>query len=731
MTRNILLIYVVWSVLMFSPLARAKDIDWKLCGPLRSKSSAEDEVALDPETPVRLKADRAKFNEETGKGLLTGNVEAIRGNQQLRAQQIQYLEQEGLIKARGGVTFDDEDLYISGPEAELSLIDDSAQFVGADFRYAPRHGRGEADLVYRKSKEVVELEEASYTTCNPGKDDWLIRADSLTLDRESGDGTAHNVLLQFQKVPLFYSPWLRFPIDDRRKSGFLAPTIGTTSTSGTEIIVPYYWNMAPNRDAIISPRILFERGLQLLSEFRYLYPTNRGNLDLEYIRDQKALENRYFVSFKDKSNILPQLTGKINYNRASDTNYFEDFGNSLSQTSITHLRQQAEVTYADNFWSLLTRVQNFQTIDEDIPPLNRPYERLPQLLFRARLPDLTAGLDTSIRTEWVRFDRDAGVTGDRLTTFLALNWPFVTPGFFAKPTVSVQLTAYNLRNVQDGAEDMPTRGLPIADFDTGLIFERSLRDNTLIQTLEPRLYYLYVPFRDQSDIPVFDSATLDFNMSQLFRTNRFSGGDRIGDANQLSVGLTSRLVDAQEGHEILNASVGQIYYFEDRRVTLPGQPVETADSSDLITELNLRVMENWYLRGLGIYDLNENEPERASANFRFKDQDNRVINLGYSFRRNDLDQTDVAFAWPFGERWHVLGRWNYDLNNDRDLEFLGGIEYESCCWRARFVARRFISNADGEFNNTFMAQLELKGLAKLGSSLDRVLESGILGYDAD
>jgi LPS-assembly protein len=722
---------VALLVLLSYRIGNTKELDWSLCGPPSDTSAIEGADVLDPDTPVQLKADRASFNEKTGKGLLIGNVEALRGNQQLRAEQIQYFEQEALIRALGGVTYSDEDLYIRGPEAELSLDDDSAQFLGADFRYIPRHGRGEAGRIFRKSKHVVELEEASYTTCNLGKDDWLIEGDRLILDRETGDGTARDVLLRLQNVPVFYLPWLRFPIDDRRKSGFLAPTIGTTSNSGTQIIVPYYWNMAPNRDAIISPRVLSDRGLQLKTQFRYLYHTNRGNMDLEYIRDLKSDKHRHFISLKDKNNFLPQLTGKIIYNRASDKTYFEDFGNSLSQTSISHLRQQAEVLYSGSFWNLLTRVQNFQTIDDEIAPLNRPYERLPQLLFRGRLPELTFGLDTSVRAEWVRFERNSGITGDRLDTSLNITLPYVTPGFFANSSVGVQTTAYNLRNTDGGADDMPTRGLPIANFDTGLIFERPLYDSTLLQTLEPRLFYLYVPFRDQSEIPTFDTARLDFNMSQLFRTNRFSGGDRVGDANQLSVALTSRLVDTKKGHELLNASIGQIYYFSDRRVTLPGRPVEDTDSSDLITELNLRLADNWYLRGLGIYDTHEKEPERASASFRYTDESNRVVNLGYSFRRDDLDQTDIAFAWPVGERWHLLGRWNYDLSNGRGLEYLGGIEYESCCWRARAVYRRFISNTDGEFNNIFMAQLELKGFAKLGESLDRVLESGILGYDAD
>jgi len=376
-------------------------------------------------------------------------------------------------------------------------------------------------------------------------------------------------------------------------------------------------------------------------------------------------------------------------------------------------------------------VQSFQTIDEDILPSNRPYERLPQLLFKGRLPDQNFGLGTKMEAEWVRFDRDAGVTGDRLDALLGFERPYVRAGLFAKPSVSVRFSAYNLRNADPGVDELPSLGWPIVSFDTGLIFERQRGDNRSVQTLEPRLYYLYVPFRDQSDIPVFDTAQLDFNFSQLFRENRFAGGDRVGDANQLTLALTSRLIDTFDGREALRVSVGQIYYFQERRVTLPEEPPEITNSSDFVGELQYFFGHQWSLRGTTVYDPHDNEFQRTNTALNFVGKDNRVLNLGYNFRRDDLKQTDIAISWPLGLHWHVLGRWNYDIDNDRDLEILGGIEYESCCWRARAAVRRFINNADGEFTNSFMFQLELKGLAKLGSSLDNVLERGILGYDAN
>lgn len=728
---NMLIRYVIALVAVLAPAIHAAETDWLLCGPSLPGSNGEASP-VDPDSPIELTSDIAIFNEATGKAVLTGNVEVVRDRQYLSAERVYYSEQQKSVQARGGVTFSDNGLTVTGPEAEVHFEDDTAEFLQATYTYAPRHARGQAARVYRRSPQVIELEEATYTTCNPGKSDWIISADKVKLNRESGDGTARNVLLQFQSIPLFYSPWLPFPIDDRRKSGFLPPSIGTTSTSGLAISVPYYWNMAPNRDAEISPRYLSQRGLQLRSSFRYLYPFSKGKLNLEYIDDDQKGDNRFFVSLKDSNYFIPRLTTTIDYNKASDSDYFEDFGNSLSETSISHLQQKVEFRYRGGFWNVLTRAQKFQTIDLLINPLNRPYERLPQILLDGRLVDQAFGLGFELETEWVRFDRDAGVIGDRVDALFGIDRPFVQPGFFIKPSVSVRFSNYNLGNISEqGVDATPTRTVPILSLDSGLIFERRQGNGRMLQTLEPRLYYLYVPFRDQSGIPTFDTAELDFNFLRLFRDNRFIGGDRIGDAHQLTLALTSRLVDTQNGHETLSASVGQIFYFRDRKVTLPPRQTEETNSSDVVGELSFGIGDQWTVRGTTVFDPREGEQQRTTASLRFRAKDNRIFNLGYNFRRDDLDQTDLALAWPLGRRWHALGRWNFDLESGRNLEILGGLEYETCCWKARLVARRFINNADGDFNNSFEAQLVLKGLTALGSGLDDVLERGILGYEAE
>ncbi len=717
-------------ILVFLPAVLAAETDWLMCGPTVIR--AEEDGSVDPDSPIDVTSDVAIYNEASGKAELSGNVEVVRGGQRLFADEVHYSEQERTVQARGGVTFSGSGLTVKGPDAEVHLDDDTAEFSQASYWYSPRHARGRASRVYRKSPQVIELDNATYTTCNPGNYDWLLSADYVKLDRESGQGTARNVLLRFKQVPIIYTPYFVFPIDDRRKTGFLTPKFGTTSNSGLSIAAPFYWNMAPNRDVVITPNWLSDRGLQVRTDFRYLYPFSRGRLNFDYLDDNQRGDNRYLISVEDASFFTPRLTTLIDFKKVSDSNYFEDLGNSLSQTSISHLRQNGEVRYRRGFWNFLTRVEKWQTIDRSINPLNRPYKRLPQFLLQGKLPDQAFGLGYELSTEWVHFVRDTGVVGDRFNTLLGIELPFVRPGFYVKPKARLQFTKYNLSDIEEEfMDESPTRTVPILELDSRLVFERNLGDGHLFQTLEPRLYYLYVPFKDQSDIPKFDTAELDFTFLRLFRYNRFVGGDRVGDANQLTAAFTSRLVNARNGHETLSAKVGQTFYFRDREVTLPTRPIEETNKSDVLGELSFGIGEHWTVRGNTVFDPRESEQKRVNADLRFRAEDNRIVNLGYRFRRDDLNQTEFAMAWPVGRRWHVLSRWNYDLEDGRNLQILGGLEYETCCWKVRFAARRFVSNDDGDFNNTVEVQLVFKGLTALGTGLDDILEREIRGYVAE
>jgi LPS-assembly protein len=706
---------------------------------------------LTSNTAIDLSADRAHM-ERNGTSVLLGNVKMWRGGQFLRADELYYARPRQRIRVRGRVKFASQGLTVMGPAAELQLQHDTASFTHPEYQYAPRHARGEALRIDRQSPDVAVLEDTTYTTCNKGDNDWLLSADQVTLDRASGNGTGRNVVLRFKNIPLLYTPWIRFPIDDRRQSGFLFPGVGIFSRSGFTLEAPYYWNIAPNRDATFTPRILTERGLQLGSEFRYLNPSNSGQLDLELLDDQKEGDLRYLARVRHNGSPLPRVQTNVDISRVSDDQYFEDFGNSLSIASITHLQQRADVSYTGDFWDALANVQAFQTVDDTLPPGADPYERLPQILLEGALPDRRFGLGYDLTNEWVNFAHDERVTGQRFDIDFGIERPFTGPAYFVTPRLSLRHTRYSLdeTSAQFRNADI-TRTLPITSFDSGLIFERLAGDGKFLQTLEPRLFYLYVPFREQNDIPIFDTGRLDFSFDQLFRENRFSGADRIGDANQLTLALTSRFLRIDSGLETLSASIGQVFYFDDRRVTLPGQALVNGDTSDLVNndtsdlagELDLALDSHWTARASALWDPHAGQVDLGAAQLRYFGADNRVLNLAYRFRRadpqlfalnEDLHWTDIAFAWPLSAGWHAVGRWNYDLEQQRDLELLAGFEYESCCYKLRFAGRRFIIGNESTFgnestyNNAIEVQLVLKGLAQLGSPLGQLLERGILGY---
>ncbi len=727
------------ALLVFLPLpiTGAAEQTWSLCELPTTQADVTSKV-IDSDTPIDLAADRAHM-ELNGTSVLLGNVELWRDGQFLRADELYYTHPEAHIEAHGQVRFEHQGLTVTGPAAELWLDDDKARFTGPEYRYTPRHARGGASRIERESADVAVLEDATYTTCDPGDTDWLLSAGRVTLDRETGDGTARNVVVRFKDVPILYTPWIRFPIDDRRQSGFLFPSVGTSSRSGFMLEAPYYWNIAPDRDATFTPRLLTSRGLQLQSEIRYLNPSSAGEIDLEFLNDRNFGDERYLFAATHAGSPLPRLRTMLNFARASDDQYFEDFGNSLTVASTTHLQQRADAIYSGGFWSALARVQGFQTMDDTIPSRAEPYEQLPQILLNGGLPDRAFGLDYGLSAEWVNFDHDERVNGRRFDLLLGIEWPIVGPAHFMTPALSLRHTGYSLDETDAAFSDEHiTRTLPIASLDSGLIFDRPVAGGELVQTLEPRLFYLYVPFRQQDKIPVFDTGLLDFSFAQLFRENRFSGPDRIGDANQLTLAVTSRLLTTDSGYETLSASIGQILYFDEQEVTLPNQPFVDDDSSDLAGELGLRLNDRWTGSTTALWDPNEDEVQRVTARLRYVGTGNRIINLAYRFRRadpeipileEDLRQTDIAFAWPLGAHWRALGRWNYDIEEGRDLEFLAGFEYDSCCWKLRVAARRFILGDEAEYNNSVEVQLVLKGLAQLGSPLGELLERGILGYE--
>jgi len=663
---------------------------------------------------------------------MSGGVLVRRGDRLAGADEATYEPTSQSLTLIGAVRYEDPQTLVTGSSAEFAYESGRVRFDGAKFLLDDSQSRGAANVLEINADGRLILDEVNYTTCPPESEDWLIEAGYIELNTNDGVGRARNVKLRFKGVPILYTPFFSFPLADARKSGVLPPVIGSTGRSGNEFSIPYYWNIAPNYDATITPRLLTSRGLQANSEFRYLTERNNGIANVEYLpQDSLTDSNRYLLAAQHRTLFDSGWRNLVDYTEVSDAQYFEDLGGSLSLSSITHLNRSILFDFYSDTWTLFGRVQDYQTIDENIMPVDEPYRRLPQLRLLGTWPDVIGGLEVGIDSELVNFDREVGVTGWRFDVAPQIEWPIGGSGWFAIPGVKLQHTRYELENTAAGAEQSPTRTLPVATLDSGMIFERSLRSSSdRIQTLEPRILYAHVPFRDQSQLPVFDTIVPDFNLVQLYRENRFLGVDRVGDTDQLSLGLTTRILDVNTGQELVSATIGQARYLSSQQVTLPDQPAAADNSSDYIAEVRFLLYDNWNFDIGHQWRSDDRGTSRSEARIQYRPQVNKILNLAYRFRRESIEQADVSWSWPLTQAWNFVGRYNFSLRDEEALDQFFGLEYETCCWGVRMVSRRFLSTRDGTRDTSLGLQLVLKGMSSVGTSADTLLESGIHGYSS-
>lgn len=661
---------------------------------------------------------------------MTGGVLLRRGNRLAGAESARYDPEQGAVLLGGGVRYEDPDSLVLSDSAEFAYESGRIRFEGAQFEVGRENARGAASVLEINREGRLQLADVNYTTCPPESNDWIIEAGEIELNTREGVGKARDVRLRFQGVPILYTPYMSFPLTDARKSGVLTPEIGSTGRSGNELSVPYYWNIAENYDATFYPRLLTDRGVQIGAEFRYLLDSSDGILEGEYLPDDnKFNDNRHQLRYRNRTLFANGWRNLIDIREVSDDQYFEDLGGSLSIASITHLNRSIAFDTFGETWSLLAQVQEYQTIDSAILPEDEPYRRLPQLYARGYWPDSALGLTYKVDTEFVDFDRDVGVTGWRFHAAPEVSFPIQNPGWFAIPAVLLNYTRYDLKDTVPGQDDKPSRTLPIASFDAGLLLERQMNsEERRIQTLEPRMLYFHVPHRDQDDLPVFDTIVPDLNLVQLYRKNRFLGIDRIADADQVSIGVTSRIIDVDTGRELMSATIGQALYLSQQGVSLPGDSPITSDSSDYIAEVRFLLYENLNFDVGYQWDAGNGTTTKSEARLQYRPETNKILNLAYRFRRQSLEQADVSWSWPIAQSWNFVGRYNFSLRDDKVLEQFYGLEYESCCWGLRLVARRHISTRDGTRDSSFGLQLVLKGMTSVGTAADRLLERGILGY---
>jgi LPS-assembly protein len=724
--------------------ARAADV----C-PVPAKIIATRPADIAPDDHrIHVDTDDAVLNIDLD-GVLKGHVTVRQDERSIEADEVTYDYVTDRLNVKGRVNFLDPKLRVRSEAGSYETVG-GATFNQADFAIPARNGRGYARDIDLHPDGKIDLFQVRYTTCPVGNEDWQLQANTLAIDTKAQEGVGRGVVMRFKSVPVFYTPYISFPLGDERKSGVLFPSFGHSGNNGYELEVPYYFNLAPNYDMTLTPGVLSARGVQFADDFRFLTAGSHGQIDATFLPDDRKNDhdNRSYFRLTDITDIQHGLRVDTDVASISDVNYFSDFAIGSDQTSVTFLQRRADVLYYDDAWRIRGELQNYQTIDIAIPAYDRPASRVPRIEASGLYPILDSRFEFALDSEAVNFLREAGpcrsalsspanaaagvvqadpcASGVRLNLAPEIRWSYRGPGYFFEPAVGYDFTQYALTDVSEGAPSNPTRALPYARLDTGLIFERNAgSQDQRTQTLEPRLVYSYVPYRNQDALPIFDSGLPDLNLTELFRTNRYVGLDRIGDANQVALALTTRLFDSVTGAQYLSATVGQIRYFSIPRVGLPAdilsqeggllagqattqpapvnplsipgaltvrgqsfapypgqyldyQSYQTSrgfaaavaeqdtvnyPASDIVSEVSLTAYKHISIDLDYQWNPYTRTTDKAEASVQYRPDPSRVVNIGYRFQEGILKQVDGSFAWPIAGRWNIVGREVFSLRD--------------------------------------------------------------------
>ncbi|MFJ4085787.1 LPS-assembly protein LptD [Pseudomonas psychrophila] len=767
------------------------------------------------DSPTFIGAKASRYQQEEQIATLAGDVVMRQGSMQIEADEASLYQAESRGELNGKVRLRDNGALIVGDHADVQLDTGAAKVDNAEYVLHKSRIRGSALYAKRAEDSIIRLKDGTYTTCEPNSNAWQLKGNNITLNPATGFGTATNVTLRVKDIPVFYTPYIYFPIDDRRQSGFLPPSFSSSSDTGFMLVTPYYFNLAPNYDATLYPRYMTKRGLLMEGELRYLTESSEGQFGAAYLNDDNDdrkrqtdyTDKRYMLNWQHKGGLDSRVLTEVDYTKISDPYYFQDLeSDQIGVESRDYLNQQGAVSYRGDSYTARLNAQAYQlaTVTQITP-----YNMLPQLTLNGALPQQPGGLNIAYNTELVRFDRslengsytnedgtvdprlDNNVTGlarangTRMnlapSVSLPLNWSY---GYLT-PSLKYMYTQYDLDLDGIGKTQLATTGgkfdssvsrnVPIASVDSGLYFDRNTNwfGTNYRQTLEPRAFYLYVPERNQDNIPIFDTSESTFSYSSLWRDNRFTGTDRVGDENKLSLGLTSRLIE-DNGFERQRISVGQAYYFKDRKVQLPGIDDDRKDSTSSMSpyalEYAYRFNRDWRATADYNWDPETRSPRSGSAMMHYQPEDNpnKVVNIGYRYRNDQvrydqytgkwtvgggdylspgqpgyikdyykIQQHDFSVIWPIVPQWNAISRWQYDYNRNRTLEAFGGFEYDNCCWKLRLISRYWVSNDEytqaapqnEKGDHGLFLQVVLKGLGGVvGTKVESFLDKGIQGY---
>ena len=713
----------------------------------------------------------------------SGGVEMVQADQKLSADFVTRDLVTNAFNTHGNVFFQQKGLTLSSDTGFMDSDSDRGVFRNSQFIFATAPGRGTSRLTHLDSSTLSRYETVTYTTCPPGNQDWLLHASTLKVNKESGKAVARDTWFEFKDVPIFYTPYMSFPTDQRRQTGLLSPSIGYNRYTGLDFSTPVYFNLAPNYDYTLIPRYYTNRGIQLKNEFRYLTDASRGLFQVDVVpHDSLTGTTRGQAAVLNDTRFSENLVGHVNAAYVSDYSYLNQLGNTMYINNRSNVPSVGYLSYngGNGFWGR-AQIDYFETIDPTIPPNARPYFHLPDILvgYYNNLADTGLLFDSQIQMDGFQNSGTNVTTGQRLKLRPKISYPIQSAAGYITPSFTLQHNQYWLQNPEywsqtnnTDAQNTASFTIPITSIDSGAFFERDteLGDTPMTQTFEPRLFYVYIPYEKQNDVPVFDSSAYDFTYYQLFRENRFTGSDRVGDTNQLTLGISSRLIDQTTGRDRLTAGLGSAHYFSSRQVTLLGPtslyPYQSQNNSNLIADFSAGITENWTLRTGGQWNPSSNEIDRGLVALQYNDRQNNLLNVAYRYRRNQasltclpsvlmtntatpvpfinpypcLDLTDVSLRMPLTRGWHVLGRWQYSLVDNLTLSTFAGFQRETCCWRFSLVGYRWTGNAqilsgqsqssvtDTQATYGVYFQLELKGLTSLGDTIDDFLKYQISGY---
>ena len=727
------------------------------------------QTASEPEAAVRrsgeeaLPPDYTRVTADDLRGQTAVGVEAqgdviVERNQQvLNAEKVSYDQKTDTVRAGGGFILDDSGSTVRGDKLQYNLTagsgkaEDVAMEAERDGRRLQAVGK-QAEL---ENKNRYTLTDVEFNTCQKGDASWYISAQSIEADYEKGVGVAKHAKLVFKGVPVLYTPWADFPLNGNRKSGLLVPTLKVGS-NGTEIEAPYYFNLAPNYDATLTPGIISARGVQLGGQFRYLQPKYEGEVSGKWMPDDRRSRhnNRYTAFWRHSHNFGGGLSGKIDFNQVSDNDYYRDFYDRADIARNVNLNREARLDYQTDVlgeWlEAHLKVQKYQTLANADGYKDEPYAILPRL--SANWQKNFAGNLFTVGGQYTRFTHSSKQSGQRFVLYPALSRDFHNNWGYIRPKIGLHYTRYLLNSFEGRPGRTASRSLPIANIDAGMTFERetSLFGRNRIQTLEPRLFYNYIPTKSQNDLPNFDTAENSFSYGQLFRENLYSGQDRINSANSLTAALQTRYLDRDSGAERLRAGIGQKFYFKNDNVLLDGSVRQNKRTrSDWIAFADGEISRS--VNAYTVVHFNENQSrfENIAAGIRYRPEDGKTLSLRYRYGRDKaiylqdnglylrdkINQIDLGAQWPITANLYGLARYNHALDIGRPLDILAGLEYKDACgcWSVSAAAQRYVTGWNTErdkpnYKNAFFFTLQLKSLSNIGNKADETLRPAIPGY---